>query len=141
MQTSKFYNGIVKFTSETAWIEIFTTFLPSLWESLDVWIITNASFQQESFFSSFQYVIICFFFLPFRKRKILFVLVKLWSCIFVVSWNGDFKCALGFCKRKLLYKCKSTIWNLYSSKFSKHRLLKAKWNDVIDKVWESIYFV
>ena len=44
-----FFNKIVKFTSQIAWKQIFTTFLTLIWELLDVGIIANARIQEESF--------------------------------------------------------------------------------------------
>ena len=47
----KLVNEIVKFTSQITWKEIFTTFQTLVRELLDVGIIANASFLEESFSS------------------------------------------------------------------------------------------
>ena len=44
IQTPKFFNEIVKFTSQIAWKQILTTFLKLVRELLDVEIIANARF-------------------------------------------------------------------------------------------------
>ena len=44
MQIPKLFNEIVKFTSQIAWKQIFTTFPTLVWELLDVGIIANARF-------------------------------------------------------------------------------------------------
>ena len=43
-------NELVKFTSKIAWKQIFKTFLTIVQEFLDVRIIDNTSFSEESYF-------------------------------------------------------------------------------------------
>ena len=44
MQISKFFNEVVKFDSQIAWIQIFTTFLTLVRDLLDVGITANTRF-------------------------------------------------------------------------------------------------
>ena len=56
MQTPKFDNEIIKFTSQIAWKQNFTTFLTLVSELLDAGIAAIARFLEESFFSSISFI-------------------------------------------------------------------------------------
>ena len=49
IETPKFFNEFVKFTSQIAWMQIFTTFLTVVRQLLDIGIIANASLRRKFF--------------------------------------------------------------------------------------------